>query len=193
MWNVERQFLNPLVRKSMWRYMQFNSRRYPQDVEFSVKGAMGIVSREFEQSNLTALLSVIPPETPAYNVILKGVVELSGTPKRDELLKQIEEASQPSPEEQQMAQQQMQMQLESMATELEKAKAEVEEIKSKTTLNEEKARRERIIADLEDEKVDIQAANSVVAREKARATFEQNEIARERNQIDKVKAKSKGN
>lgn len=191
MWNLERQFLNPLVRKSMWRFMQFNPKRYQTDVEFVVKGTMGIVSREFEQSNLTALLSVVPPDSPAYQVILKGVVELSGTPKRDELLTQIEESFKPNPEALAVQQEQVQLQLEQMRTEVEKAKAEVAEIQSQVLLNNEKARSERIKADLEDEKVEIQAANSVVAREKARATFEQNDIARERNQIDKKKAASK--
>ncbi len=190
MWNVERQFLNPLVRKTMWRLMQFNPQRYPKDFEFVVKGAMGIVSREFEQSNLTALLSVVPPDSPAYNVILKGVVELSGTPKRDELLKQIDAAAQPSPEQQKMQQAQQQMAMEQMKLELAKLKAEVEEIQSDTQLNMEKARYERIKADLEDEKVDIQAANAAIGREKTRATFEQNEIARERNRLDAKKAGS---
>ena len=192
MWNLERQFLNPFIRKATWRFMQFNKSRYPQDFEFCVKGTMGIVAREYEQSNLTALLSVVPPESPAYQTILKGVVELSGTPKRDELLKQIEEAFKPNPEAQKMQQAQMQLQMEAMQLENEKAKAEVAELMSKVKLNEEKARRERIVADLEDEKVDIQAANAVIGRDKARATFEQNEIARERNKID-MKKVSKGN
>lgn len=188
MWNVERQFLNPLVRKTMWRLMQFNAQRYPKDYEFVVKGAMGIVSREFEQSNLTALLSVVPPDSPAYNVILKGVVELSGTPKRDELLKQIDAAAQPSPEQQKAQQQMQEMQMKQMQLELAKLQAEVEEIQSDTALNKAKAHYELIKAELEDEKVDIQAANAAIGREKARATFEQNEIARERNKIDAKKA-----
>jgi len=186
-WNLERQFLNPLVRKSMWRYMQFNPERYPQDFQFRVAGAMGIVSREFEQSNLTALLSVVPPESPAYQVILKGVVELSGTPKRDELLKQIEEMFKPNPEQQQMQQMQAQMAMQQAQLEMVKLQAEIEEIKAEIELTREKTRHERITADLEDEKIDIQAANTVIGREKARATFEQNEIARQRNEIDAKK------
>jgi hypothetical protein len=188
MWNVERQFLNPLVRKTMWRLMQFNSPRYPKDYEFQVKGAMSVVAREFEQSNLTALLSVIPPDAPAYNVVLKGVIELSGTPKRDELLKAIDAANKPDPEAQKMQQQQMQLQMQAAQMEVAKLQAEVEEIKSKVRLNEEKARQTRIEADLEDEKVDIQAANTAIGREKTRATFEQNEVARERNRIEAMKA-----
>lgn len=191
MWNVERQFLNPLVRKTMWRLMQFNSQRYPKDFEFVVKGAMGIVSREFEQSNLTALLSVMPPDSPAYNVVLKGVVELSGTPKRDELLKQIDAAAQPSPEQQKMQEMQQQMAMEMAKAELQKAQLEVENLKAEINKTNEEARKIRIEADLEDEKVDIQAANAAIGREKTRATFEQNEVARERNRIEAMKAKTK--
>jgi hypothetical protein len=44
---------------------------------------------------------------------------------------------------------------------------------------------------LEDEKVDIQAANAAIGREKTRATFEQNEVARERNRIEMAKANQK--
>jgi hypothetical protein len=188
MWNMERQFLNPFIRKATWRLMQFNKTRYPQDYEFSIKGTMGIVAREFEQSNLTALLSVVPPDSPVYPIIIKGVVELSGTPKRDELLKQIEEAFKPNPEAQAAQQAQMQAQIEAMQLENEKLKAEIQEIQSEIRLNDAKTYYEKIKADLEDEKVDIQAANAVIGREKARATFEQNEIARERNKIDMKKA-----
>ncbi len=189
MWNLERQFLNPLVRKSTWRLMQFNPQRYPQDLEFVVKGTMGIVAREFEQSNLTALLSVVPPESPAYQTILKGVVELSATPKRDELLKQIEAAFEPDPAQVEAQQQQMQAEMQAMQLENEKLKAEVQEIMSEVKLNEAKAHYERVKADLEDEKVDIQAANAVIGREKAKATHKQNEIAEERNKIDAMKVK----
>jgi hypothetical protein len=188
MWNLERQFLNPLIRKSAWRLMQFSSQRYPQDFEFVVKGSMGIVSREFEQSQLTALLSVVPPESPSYAIILKGVIELSGTPKRDELLKQIDEANKPDPQMQKMQQEQMRQQLEGAQAgiDLDKAKAETE--KQKALLVQEQARHERIVADLEDEKIEIQAANAVIGREKAKIAKEANSINREKN---KQEAKAK--
>jgi hypothetical protein len=193
MWNLERQLLNPLIKKSLWRFMQFSPNRYAQDFEFTVKGTMGIVAREFEQSNLTALLSVIPPDSPAYQSILRGVVELSGTPKRDELLKQIEESFKPDPEAQKMQQQQMQLAMEAAQLENEEKKAEIEKIRSEVALNKAKEHYERVKADLEDEKVDIQAANAVIGREKAKATHRQNEIAAERNVIDKIKARKGDN
>lgn len=189
MWNLERQFLNPLIRKTMWRMMQFNPQRYKKDFQFRVKGTMGIVAREFEQSNLTALLSVVPPDSPAYPVILQGVVELSGTPKRDELLQAIKDSFKPDPEQIAMQKAAMKAEIEAAQEEVNKLRAEIEKINAEARLNDEKARHEKIKADLEDDLIEIQAANAVVGREKVKATHDQNKIAKERNEIERIKAK----
>jgi hypothetical protein len=196
MWNLERQFLNPFIRKAAWRMMQFNPGRYPKDYSFEVSGTMGIVAKEYEQANLTALLSVISPEHPTYSQIIRGIIELSGVPQRNKLVAAIEQASQPSPEEQQQQQMMQQLQMRAMAAEVAKAEAEVAKTQAEALLANEKARHERIVADLEDEKIDIQAMNAVTGRDKTRQAFEQNDVARERNEIDRIKArkesKSKG-
>jgi len=173
MWNMERQFLNPLIRKAMWRYMQFDPKRYPVDYDFTVRGTMGMVAREFEQAQLSGLLSNIPPDSPQHGLILKAILELSGSPKRDEILAQLEEMNKPDPEQEKM-QKEMQMiqleaakeglkeqQYENMKTlaEIEKIKAEMEHIKK--------------MADLEDEKVSIQAANTVIGSNKVKAQLKQ--------------------
>ena len=191
MWNVERQFLNPFIKKAAHRYMQFSKQRYPRDYQFVVKGTMGIVAREFEQAQLIGLLSNIPPESQQYNIILQSIIELSTSPKRDEILARISEANKPDPEQVAMQQQMQQLeiakaqeelreqQLENEKTvwEVERIKAEIEQIKKMT--------------DLEDEKVTIQAANTVVGQQKVKATFEQNDIAREKNKIDRIAARNK--
>jgi hypothetical protein len=191
MWNLERQFLNPLIRKATWRYIQFNPRRYPQDLEFVVKGTMGIVAREFEQSNLTALLSVVSPDSPSYQIILKGVVELSGTPKRDELLKAIDQANQPDPEAEKLQKMQMQMQMDALQLANEKEKKEIEKLQAQIALIAAETEHEKVVTDLEDDKIEIQAANAVIGREKAKMGHRQNEIAAERNEIDKIAARAK--
>ena len=145
---------------------------------------MGIVSREFEQSSLTALLSVISPESPSYNIILKGVIELSGTPKRDELLKQMDQANKPDPQAQKMQQEQMRQSIEGAQAGIDKDRKEIEKIAAQIKLIDEEARHERINADLEDEKIDIQAANTALGREKAKASHRQNDIQADRNKID---------
>ncbi len=192
MWNLERQFLNPLIRKATWRMMQFNPQRYPNDFEFVVKGTMGIVSREFEQSNLTALLSVMQPDSPQYNAVIKGVIELSGSPKRSELLAALEQASKPDPEQQKLQKEQQELGMEKLRLENAKEQKEIEKIEAQIALIEAETRHEDINADLEDEKIDIQAANAVIGREKAKMGHRQKELMQERNKIDMIKAKKMG-
>lgn len=190
MWNLERQLMNPFIRKSTWRYMQFNPQRYNADYEFTVKGTMGMVAREVEQSQLTALLSVMDQQSPAYQSVLKGIIEMSGTPKRQELLQQIEEASKPDPEAVKLQKEQQELAKKMAETELQNAQHEVAKLAAEIELIKAKTEHEKINADLEDEKIDIQAANAVIGREKAKMGHRQNEIAAERNQIDKIKAKA---
>jgi hypothetical protein len=189
MWNLERQFLNPLIRKSLWRLMQFNQKRYPQDLEFVVKGSMGVVAREFEQSNLTALLSVIPPESPQYNVVLKGIIELSGSPKRDELLAEIKQAAEPDPQQLAMQQREMENTLRGAEIAMQREQKEIEKLDAEIALIQEKTRHEAINADLEDEKIDIQAANAVIGREKAKAAHESNRVQEKKIRADAKKAR----
>ena len=188
MWNVERQFLNPFIRKAAHRYMQFSKQRYPTDYQFVVRGTMGIVAREFEQAQLTGLLSNIPPESPNYQIILQSIIELSTSPKRDEILAKIAESQKPDPKQQQMQEMQQVLQMETAKealkeqqyenektlAEIEKIKAEIEQIRKMT--------------DLEDEKVSIQAANTVIGSNKVKVAQQQNEIAREKNKLDAKRA-----
>jgi len=188
--NIERQFLNPFIRKSLWRYMQFNPTRYPADYEFCIKGTMGIVAREFEQSSLTTLLSVIQPESPAHAVLLKGIVELSGSPQRDELIAALEKANQPDPEQVKQQQMMQQIQLESAKEALKeqqmenaKTQAQIAQIVAETELT-------KKMTDLEDEKVDIQAMNAAAAIGKAKLDDRNKKEEREsRERIEKQKAR----
>jgi hypothetical protein len=173
--------------------VQFNPQRYPKDVEFRVKGTMGIVAREFEQSNLTALLSVVPPDSPAYPIILQGVVELSGTPKRDELLKAIEQAFAPNPEAEAMQKRATEAEIRSAELENAKLEAEVAEVQSKQRLNDAKTAHVVVQTELEDDLVEIQAANAVIGREKAVIMKQQLAVAKEKNSIERVKAKKSNN
>jgi len=178
MWNIERQFLNPFIRKSYDRYMQFSGQRYPKDNTFRVRGTMGIVAREFEQSNLTALLSVVQPESPTYNIILQSVIELSNSPKRDEILARLEEINKPDPEQKKIEQMMKQIQIQSAqeslkdqqlenaktAKEIEKIDAEIAQIQNEIQFK--------------DEEIDIQAANAATGAEKARQMKRSDETAR---------------
>jgi hypothetical protein len=189
--NLETQFLNPFVRKSLWRLMQFNPNRYPADYEFCVKGTMGVVAREFEQSSLTSLLTIIPPESPAHMILLKGIIEMSGAVQRDSMLAAIAQAEQPSPEEQQRQQEQQQIQMETLREGLNEMKLENE----KTRLEAEKLAAEiaeiKKRTDLMDEELDIQAMNSAAAIAKAKWDKEDKKHDREsKERIEEKKAKA---
>jgi hypothetical protein len=196
MWNIERQFLNPFIRKAMHRYAQFSPARYPKDVEFRIRGTMGIVAREFEQSNLTALLSVVPPDAKEYNLILQSIIELSNSPKRDELLAQIAEMNKPDPEQQKIEQEMQALQLESAREEVRKQKALNEE--TMWQIEKLKAETEQILKEIEfkDEEMTFQATNAATGAAKVKLGEKQDKTNRlkieSEERREKIRAKAKG-
>ncbi len=54
MFHVE-EFLNRLLRRILWRKMQFDPERYPMDFEFQVKGTIGMLAREVPTEQLATL------------------------------------------------------------------------------------------------------------------------------------------
>jgi len=100
--NIEREFLQPLVQKALWRYMQFNPELFPmRDYKFKVRATMGIMAREFEQGQLVSLLSTVPPDSPAYWMLIKGIYTNSAIEDREEMIQladqMIEQAMNPQP------------------------------------------------------------------------------------------------
>lgn len=195
MQNVERQFLDPLLRKSLWRYMQFDAARYPVDLKFVTNATMGIMAKEVENAQLINMLGFVPPDSPAHPVLIQAIFDNSASANKKELNEAIRAMTQPpSPEEQQKQQQieELQLQLQIATVEKEKALAQKEEALARkaiadAVLSQEKARHERISADLEDDMVEIQAANAVTAAEKARVARRQTDVASERNEIERNK------
>jgi len=193
MWNMERQFLNPFIKKAMHRYMQFAQGRYPQDYQFCIKGTMGIVAREFEQAQLIGLLSNIPPDSPKHDLVLRSIIELSSSPKRDEILQAMDKLAEPNPEQQRIQQEMQQLQLEAQRAAVEEQK--LENVKTQAEIAKIQAEIDQIRKEieLEDEKVDIQAANTVIGADKVKVQREGLMVQREKNVLDaKAKAKSKG-
>ena len=108
--NFQEDFLIPFINKAAWRYMQFDTERYPSvDVKFIPTATLGILAREFEQQQFIALLQTLGPDTPVLPLILKGILQNSSLTNRQELIATLEQMSQPSPEAQQMQQQQQAM------------------------------------------------------------------------------------
>ena len=110
--NFQENFLLPFVKKAAFRYMQFNPEEYPiGDYNFIPFSSLGAMAREYEVAQLSQILQVIPPESPAHGAIVKGIVDHLNVSNREELIAAIEQGSQPDPAAQQAAQQQQQMQM----------------------------------------------------------------------------------
>jgi hypothetical protein len=108
--NFQEDFMIPLVKKTAFRYMQFDPERYPSaDFKFLPTGSLGIMAREYEQAQMIGLLQTLGPDTPVLPVLLKGIIGNSSLANRAELMATLDQMSQPNPEQQQM--QQMQVQL----------------------------------------------------------------------------------
>jgi hypothetical protein len=111
--NFQEDFMIPLVKKSAFRYMQFDPERYPSaDFKFIATGSLGIMAREYEQSQMIGLLQTLGPDTPVLPVLLKGIIGNSSLANRAELMATLDQMSQPNPEQAQMAQMAQQLQIE---------------------------------------------------------------------------------
>ena len=123
--NFQEDFMIPFINKAAFRYMQFDSERYPSvDMTFIPTATLGILAREFEQQQMIGLLQTLGPNTPVLPLILKGILQNSSLSNRGELMKALDEMSQPNPQaaEAQQAQQQAAMEL---------AQAQVADLQSK--------------------------------------------------------------
>lgn len=146
--NFQEDFMIPFINKAAYRYMQFDSERYPSvDMNFIPTATLGILAREFEQQQMIALLQTLGPNTPVLPLILKGILQNSSLSNRGELIQTLEQMSQPNPEAQQaqMQQQQLQMallqaQIQDLQAKAAKSGAEAEQTQVETQLLPEKLR-----------------------------------------------------
>lgn len=96
--NFQDSFLIPAIEKAAYRYMQFDPKRYPvKDFKFVPSSTMGIMAREYEQQQYIQLLSMVPPESPPFMIILKSIMDNSSFQNRDEIEAAIQEMSKPKP------------------------------------------------------------------------------------------------
>jgi hypothetical protein len=187
MQNIERRLIHPLLRRMLWRYMQFDPERYPADYKFKVNAAMGIMAKEVENQQLVQMLGFTPPESPAHGIILKALFDNTTSSEKQELMQAIEAMNQPpSPEQQQMQQKMQQLQMAMAEAELRKTQAEAGAAEAQAQLSIAKAKHEMIKAEFVDDNVEIQAANAAVNAEQAR-------IARENVNVNREKAKAQAN
>lgn len=178
MQNIERQFLNPLVRKSMWRYLQFDPMRYGNDYVFEVKSAMGIMAKEVENQQLVQMLGFTPPESPAHGIILKALFDNTASADKKALKDSIDALLAPPSQEQQQQQQMMQqLQLRQQMALTAEQEAKAELAKDQADLAKAKTVHEYVKADLADDVVHIQAANAATGAEQARVSRAQVQVS----------------
>ena len=110
--NFQENFLIPFVKKAALRYMQYNPEEYPsKDYHFIPFSSLGAMAREYEVAQLSQILQVVPPDSPAHAEIIKGILDHLNVSNREQLIAAIEKGNQPNPQAQQMQMQQQQMQM----------------------------------------------------------------------------------
>jgi hypothetical protein len=140
--NFQEDFMIPFINKAAFRYMQFDSERYPSvDMTFIPTATLGILAREFEQQQMIGLLQTLGPNTPVLPLILKGILQNSSLSNRGELMQALQQMSQPNPQaaEAQQMQQQAAMQL---------AQAQVADLQSKAQKQQAEAQKTMIEAQM---------------------------------------------
>lgn len=111
--NFQESFLIPFVEKAAWRYMQFDPDNYPvNDYSFVASSTLGIMAREYEVTQLVQLLQTTSPDSPTYPIIITSIIDNMNLSNREQMIKTIEEAMKPSPEQQQAQQAAMQREME---------------------------------------------------------------------------------
>ena len=110
--NFQEDFLSPFIKKAAFRFMQFDPERYPSaDLNFVPTATLGIMAREYEQSQFIALLQTLGPNTPVLPLILKGVIQNSSLSNRAEMIEALDKMAQPDPKAQAMQEQQQMLAL----------------------------------------------------------------------------------
>ena len=192
--NMENNFLQPLLRKALWRYVQFEPTRYKQDFTFVPKATLGIMAKEVETQQLVQMLGFVPPDSPAHPILIQAIFGNTTSSEKKELQEAVQAMSQPpSEQEQQLQQMQQQMQMQSTQNELTKQQLENALLEAEVALTQAKTRHEIVNTELEDEKVEIAAANTAIGAEKARVTARQTDVAADRNEIEREKVRSGNN
>ena len=190
MQNIERQFLNPLIRKATWRYMQFDPERYGQDFTFVVKSSMGIIAKEVENQQLIQMLGFTPPESPAHGIILKALFDNTASSEKKQLKQAIDAMLQPpSPEQQQMQQMMQQLQIRAAQAETAEKEAKAKLAEAQAELAQAKTYHEYVNADLEDDHVEIAAAQTAIGAQKAHVATAQVAVANRKVDADIQKSR----
>ena len=89
--NIENEFIIPMVSIVTRLYMQLDPERYPaRDVKFKAVSVLGTMARELEQAQFSAMLTNVPPQSPAFWMLVKSIYELSTLSNREVMVTMID-------------------------------------------------------------------------------------------------------
>lgn len=145
--NFQEDFLIPFVKKAAWRYMQFDPTRYPsRDVKFLPTATLGIIAREYEQKQLAFLVQTLGAQSPLAPILMQSIVKNSSLSNREQLIQQLQQMSQPNPQQQQMAELAANLDFALKKAEVEKTQAEARKIETEIAVAPDIARAKVIAA-----------------------------------------------
>ena len=131
--NIERHYTTKFVHKSAARYMQFDPERYPvMDLKFRVYSTLGIMAREVEQQQLSSLLNTVPPDSPAYWMLIRSIYENSSITNKDEMIPIVDQLLQQTLQPQIPPEVQMQQQENERKAQLDVARLQIEQSRART-------------------------------------------------------------
>ena len=176
--NVNRNFLSPLIRKILWRYMQFASDRYTVDTEFRVSGTLGIVARELEQNQLTQMLGLLPEGSPPQMALVKAIFDNANSPFKNELNAAVDHMMAPPSEEEQARQDFIQqMELVSIQAGVEEQQLKNNKLQTDALLNLAKISEIQADTEIEGIKVSVEVRRLAKEFEELRELGRQNDAA----------------
>jgi hypothetical protein len=181
--NVNDNLMQPLLKQTMWRYMQFAPRRYPQDFDFRVMATLGIVAREVEAMQLTQLMGMLPDQYPQVSAaVAKGIIDLGALHNKADIMEAIDAATAPPPPEAQKRQKD----LEDMQFLAVSAEAEGKVLDNRVKI----ATVKKLLADAQKSMADSGTDQNEMMVELARLKVELEEldVARETNRFELLKA-----
>jgi hypothetical protein len=194
--NFQDDFLVPFIKKTAYRYMQFDPENYPsRDFKFIVSSSLGMVAREYEQQQFIGLLQTLGPQSPIVPLVLKSIVQSSSLDNREELATALQQMSQPDPAQQQMQMQQAQVQLELVQSQSAALQGQAKESEANAIESQAKAQKALVEAELMPEKVKTDLVRTISANLPADSSEKEFErrarIAELMLKEEEVKTKSK--
>ena len=194
--NISRNFIGVLLQKVIWRYMQFDPVRYPEDFNIKLKPTMGIVAREVEAGQMTQLIGMMPDEYHMVKLRLaQGIIEHTALSNKAAMLQDIDKILNPDPkqvqQQQQQQQQMQQLQMQGLQEQIkqlqkgnEKTDAEIKNILAQAVMRAHEG-------DINEKRLEQDWARIHQAQQEAQQYQEQNQIAKARLPIEWITAQAK--